>query len=86
MRFSLAAAAACLCLGPLAVALSAPPAATQPPPAKAAPAPPVMSSEGSSADAAVRHAKRTACRKEARAKKLVGAEKNSYITGCVAGH
>jgi hypothetical protein len=40
---------------------------------------------GSSADneAAARHAKRTACINQARAKKLVGAQKNAYIKGCV---
>jgi hypothetical protein len=35
-------------------------------------------------DAAARHAKRTACIKEARAKKLVGAQKTAYIKDCAA--
>jgi hypothetical protein len=35
-------------------------------------------------DAAARHAKRTACLKQAKSKKLVGAEKNSFIKDCVA--
>jgi hypothetical protein len=38
---------------------------------------------GNSADA-IRHAKRTACRKDARAKKLFGAAKTAYIKDCVA--
>jgi hypothetical protein len=39
----------------------------------------------SSADneAAARHAKRTACINQARAKKLVGAQKSAYIKGCI---
>ena len=37
-------------------------------------------------DAAARHAKRTACIKEAKIKKLVGVDKNSYIKDCIAGH
>jgi hypothetical protein len=35
-------------------------------------------------DAAAKHAKRTACLKEARAKKLVGAQKTAYIKDCTA--
>ncbi len=38
---------------------------------------------GDSADAA-RHAKRTACIKEARAKRLIGAERTQFIRDCVA--
>ena len=40
--------------------------------------------DGNFSDAA-RHAKRTACRKEAKAKKFVGARKDAYIKNCVAG-
>lgn len=47
-------------------------------PAAAAPAAPP------SADAAAKHAKRTACLKDAKAKKLVGAEKNSFLKACIA--
>jgi hypothetical protein len=62
-------------------AASAPPAAGAPTPA-AAPAP---AGSASSADneAAARHAKRTACINQARAKKLVGAQKTAYIKGCI---
>ena len=35
-------------------------------------------------DAAARHAKRTACLKQARAKKLVGAQRTAYIKDCTA--
>jgi hypothetical protein len=36
------------------------------------------------ADAAATHAKRTACRKQAKDKKLVGADKNTFIKNCLA--
>jgi len=57
-----------------------------PAPAAAAPATPVSAGSPSSGDneAAARHAKRTACIKQARAKKLVGAQKTAYIKGCIA--
>ena len=35
-------------------------------------------------DAAAKHAKRTACRKNAKVKKLVGDQKTTYIKNCVA--
>jgi hypothetical protein len=53
------------------------PAAT-PPPAAATP-----NGVSSDSDAAARHAKRTACINQARAKKLVGAQKTAYIKGCI---
>jgi hypothetical protein len=56
-----------------------------PVPPPAAPKQPASASAASSADneAAARHAKRTACINQARAKKLVGAQKSSYIKGCI---
>jgi hypothetical protein len=65
-------------------AWTAPPAPSTATPA-AAPATPVSAASSSSADneAAARHAKRTACIKQARAKKLVGAQKTAYINGCI---
>jgi hypothetical protein len=99
LRFSSVAAAVCLCLAPVAGGFAAAPptpladaptaavpatgvpatgvsAAAKPSPA-AAPAP-------SSGDAAAKHAKRTACLKEAKAKKLVGADKTSFLKTCIA--
>lgn len=35
-------------------------------------------------DAAAKHAKRTGCLKEARAKKLVGAARTAYVKSCIA--
>jgi hypothetical protein len=90
MRFSVPAAAVSLCLIPLGMVPAGPPGAPQPAaaaaPANTAPAPAAKTSEATASDAAVRHAKRTACLKEAKAKKLVGADKNSYIKDCLAGH
>lgn len=34
-------------------------------------------------DAAARHVKRTACLKEARTKKLIGAEKTAFLKNCI---
>ncbi len=73
MRFSTVAAAMCFCLLSTAGALTAPPSARGPP----APPPP-------SADAAAKHAKRTACLKDAKTKKLVGADKAAFLKNCIA--
>jgi hypothetical protein len=71
MRLGLAASALCLSL--LVIARPAtsqiPASSTSPPPA--------------AGDAAVRHAKRTACLKESRARKLVGAEKTAFLKKCI---
>jgi hypothetical protein len=57
------------------------PASSVPAAAKPAPAPPPASPTG---DAAAKHAKRTACLKDAKAKKLVGAEKTAFLKSCIA--
>jgi hypothetical protein len=61
---------------------------TQTTPLPKAPAspPPTAAADSFAAQAAARHAKRTACLKEAKTKKLVGAAKNAYIKDCVDGH
>jgi psiF repeat len=46
--------------------------------------PPAASGTSTDNDAAAKHAKRTACLKEARAKKLVGAQRTAYIKDCTA--
>jgi hypothetical protein len=97
MRFSSPAAAVrlCLCLLPLGMVPAAAPGAHQPvstaapaytAPQNTAPAPDAKTSDGAVSDAAIRHAKRTACLKEAKARKLVGNDKNSYIKDCLADH
>ena len=75
MRLVIAAAAAYCSLLPVAAGDAATPA---PQPANA----PAAASAGG--DAAAKHAKRTACLKDAKAKKLVGAEKTSFLKNCIA--
>jgi hypothetical protein len=65
-------------------ASKAPPTASAPVPAaaqKPAAAPAANSSIDS--DAPARHARRTACLKDAKAKKLVGAQRSSYVKNCM---
>jgi hypothetical protein len=89
MRLSLPAIALSVCVSPFGPAAAAPsgnvPPAGSPKavPATAVP-PPAVPSDAPASDAAARHAKRTACLKQAKAKKLVGAGKNSFIKDCVA--
>ena len=54
-----------------------------PPAASAATAAPAAAPAGG-IDHAAKHAKLTACRDQARAKKLIGAEKKAFIAHCVA--
>ena len=85
MRFSTLAAAVVLSLS-AAAAFAAPPNPADAPaatPATAAAAPGTPAAAPPS-DAAAKHAKRTACLKNARAKKLVGADKTSFLKTCIA--
>jgi len=85
MRVLLPAVTVCLLL--LAVGSVASTAAAQSEPAVSAPParpPPAASGATADNDAAAKHAKRTACLKEARAKKLVGARRTAYVKDCVA--
>ncbi|HEV7610860.1 MAG TPA: PsiF family protein [Steroidobacteraceae bacterium] len=79
-RFSSLPAAICLALAAIAGGF----AATRSEPARA---PPSASAAAAapSADAAAKHAKRTVCLKEAKAKKLLGAEKTAFLKTCMAG-
>jgi hypothetical protein len=83
MRILTVAAAVCLLpiYGAFAAAPSAPGADV---PATAAQSAPAPAATPAAPDAAVRHAKRAACLKDAKAKKLVGAEKASFLKTCVA--
>jgi hypothetical protein len=86
MRFSTVAAAACLILAPVAWGFADVPTAVVPAagvPAAAKPSP-AAAAAPSSGDAAAKHAKRTACLKDAKAKKLVGADKTSFLKSCIA--
>lgn len=93
----LAFAASALCLGALGLGLLA--LANQPvtpqPPAPASTAPAATSTTPASTatvaaapatvagDAAARHVKRTACLKEARARKLIGVERTTFLKTCI---
>jgi hypothetical protein len=90
MRFSTVAAAVCLSLSPLMNGFAAAPAQRTDAPGTAAPAATVPAAANPapapapSGDAAAKHAKRTACLKDAKAKKLVGAEKTEFLRSCMA--
>jgi hypothetical protein len=89
MRLAFAASALCLsALGlslltqaaqPVTPQAAAAPAATAPAtPAATAPSPAPVTG-----DAAAKHVKRTACLKEAKSKKLIGAEKTAFLKICI---
>jgi hypothetical protein len=94
MRFSSAATALWLGFLPVAVGFAADPPAPRPgdpaaatTPAASTPgtsAPSTSATPAPASDAAAKHAKRTACLKDAKAKKLVGADKTSFINTCIA--
>jgi hypothetical protein len=79
---SVPAVALLIALSALAGSWAAQPPATATTPA-AAPPPPAAATSNADNEAAARHAKRTACINQARAKKLVGAQKTAYIKGCI---
>ncbi len=88
MRLFVAAVALMICLWPLlgAQSLIASSSELSPPaPAATAATPDANLAGRASADAAAAlHAKRTECLKRAKLKKLVGAQKTSYIKDCLA--
>ena len=90
MRLAFAASALCLS----ALGLSFLTQADQPAPAPVAAVPaastPAASTPAASApataaasDAAAKHVKRTACLKEAKTKKLIGADKTAFLKSCI---
>jgi psiF repeat len=83
MRFSTLAAAVGLSLSavPGGFAAAPPAQSADVPGAAAAPATHAAPPSG---DAAAKHAKRTECLKDAKTKKLVGAEKTSFLKTCIA--
>jgi len=88
MGFSPATTVLCLSLLPFAgvLAAAAPPGAATPTPvaAKSSPAATRPAATQAADAAAKKHAKRTACLKNARAKKLMGADKTSFLKTCIA--
>ena len=89
MRPAFAASALCLSLLLLAAQPAAPqaPASSTVKPAAAAAADASSAATPTAAqvanDAAASHAKRTACLKDAKTRKLVGADKTAYLKGCM---
>jgi hypothetical protein len=57
-----------------------PPAAAQ----SAAPATASAEAAGNASDAAEKHTRRTACLKDAKSKKLVGAQKTAFLKDCIS--
>jgi hypothetical protein len=88
MRFSTEAAAVCLGLLPVCDGFAGAPTAqrTDVPgtAVRGSPAPAAPATPAAPGDAAARHAKRAACLKDAKTKKLVGAEKTSFLKSCIA--
>jgi hypothetical protein len=81
MRALLPTVTVCLLLSPLWSDAAAPQSTTATAAPAAPAAPPATAADN---DAAAKHAKRTACRKNAKAKKLVGEQKSAFIKDCVA--
>ena len=78
----LAFAASALCLSALGLSFLPQTAQSVAPPAAASrPAP--VASDAAAAAAAARHLKRTACLKQARTKKLIGADKTAFLKNCI---
>jgi hypothetical protein len=83
VRFATVAAAVCLCLLATLRAQSTDVQGT----VAAAPAAAIAGTPGTAtpaSDAAAKHAKRTACLKDAKARKLVGADKTAFLKTCIA--
>jgi psiF repeat len=90
MRLAFAASALCLSalsLGILALAAQpVTPQSTAPASSATSPAAPAATTPASASvagDAAARHVKRTACLKEAKEKKLIGADKTAFLKTCI---
>jgi hypothetical protein len=81
---TIVAAGLCFGLFQAAAGIAATPVAPPPAPTAAAPAATASAGEPAAGDAAAKHAKRTACLKDAKSKKLVGAEKNAFVKNCTA--
>jgi psiF repeat len=82
----LAFAASALCLSALGINLFTQAAQPDTPQAASTPATPAATAPGPApiaGDAAAKHVKRTACLKEAKTKKLIGAEKTAFLKSCI---
>lgn len=78
MRAAFKASALCVCLSVVAIQATS----SQTPASSAAPGENPAATAAAD-DAAAKHAKRTACLAQAKAQKLVGAEKTAYLKNCI---
>jgi hypothetical protein len=84
MRLAFAASALCLsALGLSLLTQAAQPVTPQAAATAAAPADAAPSPAPVAGDAAAKHLKRTACLKEAKTKRLIGAEKTAFLKSCI---
>jgi hypothetical protein len=84
MRSGYPAAVLCFALAPLGAQLACAQSAQNAAPAAAPPAAQAATPATTGSDAADRHAKRTACIKDAKAKKLHGPDRTAYIKSCAS--
>lgn len=83
MRLAFAASALCLSALGLSYLTSADQTAPTAAPAAATASTTAPTSAPAASDAAAKHLKRTACLKEARTKKLIGADKTAFLKSCI---
>jgi psiF repeat-containing protein len=83
MRLAFAAGALCLSALGLSLTQAAQPVTPEAPATSATPAVAAPSPAPVAGDAAAKHLKRTACLKEAKTKKLIGAEKTAFLKSCI---
>jgi hypothetical protein len=86
MRVAFAASALCLALSVVAIQATPSQTPASSTPASAGPASAQAATPAAAAaadDAAAKHAKRTACLADAKARKLVGADKTAYLKSCI---
>jgi DNA polymerase-3 subunit gamma/tau len=87
MRLAFTASALCLCIlvfaAQQATSQAPAPSAAAPAPAPAPVSAPAPASTAAAGDAATKHAQRTACLKETKARKLLGAEKTVFLKDCI---
>ena len=74
----------CVFMVQRAITQTTTPAAATAPAAAISPAEATGNASATANDAAAKHTKRTACLKDAKTKKLVGAEKSAFLKDCIA--
>lgn len=80
MRLAFAASAFCVIAQGLSLTQAA-----QPAPAAATTAAATLSPAPAAGDAAAKHLQRTACLKESKTRKLIGAQRSAFLKSCIEG-